>query len=138
MRASTIATLCLAFIVGCSQSADEKYNAMAAKTIVEIRGMSYPQVAEGERERPPTTYVNTNPDDIKRFEQWLRSHRGNWQQESGPPPNRRPDATCSLIYGNGKPLDFAIDDHALISGDQKLPLSDADFQFVRQICLKSR
>lgn len=134
MRTTAFTLLATALVAGCSQTSGNNMDARAAKTIVEIRGMTYP--ADVESDQPPKTYANSNPDDIKRFEQWLRAHRGNWQPTEGPPPDRRPAATCALIYGNGKTLDFAMDDHALISGNEKLPLSESDYQFVKQICLK--
>lgn len=135
MRATAfMIALGLTLTSGCSEgSRSGDQHPAAAKTIVEIRGMSYPDTSAGDR--PPQTFVNTNEAEIKQFEQWLRAHRNAWQP-AGPPPDRRPAATCAIIYGNGKTLDFAMDDHALISGDQKLPLSDSDYQFVRQICLK--
>ncbi|MCB9853226.1 MAG: hypothetical protein H6819_09040 [Phycisphaerales bacterium] len=124
----------LALSTACSQNTrGPDQHPAAAKTIVEIRGMSYPDTSAGDR--PPQTFVNTDEDDIKRFEQWLRAHRSAWQP-AGTPPDRRPAAACSIIYGDGKTLDFAIDDNSLVSGDQKLPLSEADYQFVKQICLK--
>lgn len=132
----TTALIIIGFILatGCSENTGGSgQNPAAARTIVEIRGMSYPDTSAGDR--PPQTYVNTDENDIKRLEQWLRAHRDAWQP-AGPPPDRRPAAACSIIYGNGKTLDFAIDDNALVSGDQKLPLSDTDYQFVKQICLK--
>ena len=135
MRTTWTLLIGLLLAAGCSDtSSGFKQHPAAAKTIVEIRGMTYPDPSAGDR--PPQTFVNTNEDDIKRFEQWLRAHRSAWQTQAGPPPDRRPAAACSIIYGNGHRLDFAIDDMALVSGDQKLPLSETDYQFVKQICMK--
>ena len=134
MRTTAFIICGLMLTTGCSEGTrGPDQHPAAARTIIEIRGMSYPDTSAGDR--PPQTFVNTNESDIKRFEQWLRAHRSAWQP-AGTPPDRRPAAACSIIYGNGKTLDFAIDGNALVSGDQKLPLSDSDYQFVKQICLK--
>lgn len=134
MRNTYALIIALTLLAGCEMSGRSRTeHPDAGKTIVEIRAMSYPDPSEGER--PPQTYVNTNESDIKSFDQWLRSQRSGWQTMAQM-PDRRPSATCAMIYGDGKTVNFAMDGHDLIRGNQKLPLNESDYEFVKRICLK--
>jgi len=134
MRTSFYILIGLMLATGCQATSRSRgQHPDAAKTVVEIRAMAYPDPSQGER--PPRTFANTDLADCKTFQNWMRRQRGSWQRIEEMPANM-PLATCAMIYGDGKRVSFAVDDHVLIRGNQKLPLSDEDYQFVKRICMK--
>lgn len=127
-------TLIAMLAVACSEnSRGVKEHPDAARTVVEIRAMAYPDPSEGER--PPRTFANTDEADLKLFERFLRERNGSWKRMSEP-PEKGPMASCAMIYGDGRQLSFAVDDHLLIRGLKMLPLSDDEYATVQRICLR--
>lgn len=131
---STIIALAASLTIGCSEnSRGRAEHPDAGRTVVEIRAMAYADPSEGER--PPRTFANTNEADLKTFERFLREHNGGWKR-MGKPLEKGPMASCAMIYGDGRQLSFAVDDHMLIRGLETLALTDEEYALVQRICLR--